>query len=113
MPQFAVVVHAPAPADPMALSSEDLAALEQYGQQVSDLGGKVVTGFALAPSTTARSIRGDEVIDGPLGDGALVVSGYFVLDAPDPDVALEIARLNPATRDGAVEVRPLFEPPTG
>ncbi|HEX6872557.1 MAG TPA: YciI family protein, partial [Micromonosporaceae bacterium] len=70
-----------------------------------------VTGFALQPSTTATAIRGDVVTDGPFIEAKEVVAGFFVLEAPDLDVALQIAKLNPATRDGGVEVRPLFVPP--
>ena len=34
-----------------------------------------------------------------------------VLSAPDVDSAVRIAKLHPATRDGGLEVRPLFVPP--
>jgi len=57
------------------------------------------------------SIRGDVVTDGPFTEAKEVVAGVFVLEAPDLDTALRIAKLNPATRDGGVEVRPLFVPP--
>jgi hypothetical protein len=111
MPQYAVLIYSPAPADPMDLTPDYVELLERYPAQVEELGGKAVTGFALAPSTTATSIRGDVVTDGPFVEAKEVVAGFMVLEAPDLDVALRIARLNPATRDGGVEVRPLFVPP--
>jgi len=40
----------------------------------------------------------------------LVVSAFYVVAAPSIDVAVQIAKLNPAARDGGVEVRPLFVP---
>jgi len=47
-----------------------------------------------------------------LGTAMLVsAAGFYVLEAPDLETALRIAALNPATRDGGVEVRPLFVPP--
>jgi hypothetical protein len=111
MPQYAVLIYSPAPADPMDLTPDYVELLERYPAQVEELGGKAVTGFALAPSTTATSIRGDAVTDGPFIEAKEVVAGFMVLEAPDLDVALRIAKLNPATRDGGVEVRPLFVPP--
>jgi hypothetical protein len=111
MPQYGVLIYSPAPADPMDLTPDYVELLDRYQAQIEDLGGRAVTGFALQPSTTATSIRGDVVTDGPFIEAKEVVAGFFVLEAPDLDIALQIAKLNPATRDGGVEVRPLFEPP--
>jgi hypothetical protein len=111
MPQYAILVYSPAPADPTELTPDYAELLERYPARVEELGGRIVTGFALQPSTTATSIRGDVVTDGPFVEAKEVVAGFFVLEAPDLDVALRIAELNPATRDGGVEVRPLFVPP--
>ncbi|KAB1914576.1 YciI family protein [Micromonospora sp. AMSO31t] len=111
MAQYAVLVYSPAPADPMDLTPDYVALLERYGDQVTELGGQILTGFALQPSTTATAIRGDLVTDGPFIEAKEVVAGFYILEAPDLDVALKIAKLNPATIDGGVEVRPLFQPP--
>jgi hypothetical protein len=111
MPQYAVLIYSPAPADPMSISPEYIERLERYPAQVEELGGRAVTGYALQPSTTATSIRGDVVTDGPFIEAKEVVAGFFILEAPDLDTALAIAKLNPATLEGGVEVRPLFEPP--
>ncbi|WP_062441881.1 YciI family protein [Herbidospora daliensis] len=108
MPQYAVIIHSPAPADPAALTPDYLALLERYPAQVEELGGKEIAGFALEASTTATSVRGDVVTDGPFAEAKEVVAGFFVLEAPDLDVALAVAKLNPACLDGGVEVRPLF-----
>ncbi|HEV2781119.1 MAG TPA: YciI family protein [Actinophytocola sp.] len=111
MPQYAVLIYSPAPADPMEITPEYLELLDRYPAQVEELGGKIVTGYALQPSTTARSVRRSGVTDGPFAEAKEVVAGFFILEAPDMDVALQIAKLNPATRDGGVELRPLFIPP--
>jgi hypothetical protein len=96
-------------------------ALERYPARAKELGGKVLggsyfpgqRGFAFEPSTTATSIVGDTVRSGPLVESDLVVAAFYVLSAPDMDVAVRIAKLHPATRDGGVEVRPLFPSPGG
>ncbi|MFG3688677.1 YciI family protein [Micromonospora sp. NPDC047740] len=111
MTQYAVLIYSPAPADPMEITLDYLALLDRYPAQVEELGGRIVTGFALQSSTTATAVRGDLVTDGPFIEAKEVVAGFFVLEAPDLDVALKIAKLNPATIDGGVEVRPLFVPP--
>jgi len=112
MPQYAVLIYTPAPADPMEITSEYLALLDAYPPKVEELGGKILTGFALQSSATATAIRGDIVTDGPFAEIKEVVAGFYILEAPDLETAIQIAMLNPATIDGGVEVRPLFVPPT-
>lgn len=118
MPQYGMIVYAPAPADPLAMSPAHLAALDDYPAQAKALRGKVLggsyfskqRGFAFDPSTAAATVRGDEVEDGTLGNGELVASAFFVVAAPTMEVAVQIAKLHPAARDGAVEIHPLFVP---
>lgn len=118
MPQYGMIVYAPAPADPNALSAEYLAAIDDYPAKAKSLGGKVLggsyfpkeRGFALDPSTAAMTAQGDEIRSGTLLDSDLTVSAFYVVAAPSIDVAVQIAGLHPATREGAVEVRPLFVP---
>ena len=58
----------------------------------------------------ATSIRGDTITDGPFVDSKEVVAGFYVLEAPDLDAALAIARRNPVVHDGGgVEVRPIAD----
>ncbi len=113
MPQYGVFVISPAPADPMSITPDYLELLNAYPAQVAELGGALVTGFAFQPSTTAKAIRRDAVEDGPLltVDG-LVAAGFYVMEAPNLDTAVRLAALNPATRQGGVEVHPLFVPPS-
>jgi YCII-related domain len=118
VPQYGMVVYSPAPADPMALSPEHLALLDGYPEQAKALRGKVLggnyfakqRGFAFDPSSAAVAVQGDAARAGTLLDSNLVVSAFYVVAAPDIDVAVEIAKLHPAARDGGIEVRPLFVP---
>ncbi|GAA0924992.1 hypothetical protein GCM10009557_92670 [Virgisporangium ochraceum] len=68
-----------------------------------------LAGFAFPFGATAISIRGDVVSAGPFHAGHPAAAGFFVVEAPDLDVVLAIARADPATRDGGVEVRPLVD----
>ncbi len=78
---------------------------------IMDLPG-VTGGAQLQPATTATTVRvrGGETLttDGPFTETKEALGGYYLLDAPDLDVAIEIAGRIPAARlGGAVEVRPL------
>ena len=118
MPQYGMVVYSPAPADPKSLSPEHLAALDEYPERAKALHGKVLggtyfakqRGFALEPSTAAMTVEGDHARQGTLLESNLVVSAFYVLAAPSIDVAVQIAKLHPASRDGGIEVHPLFVP---
>jgi hypothetical protein len=64
-----------------------------------------------ATSTTVRLRDGQRVVhDGPFADTKEQLGGYFVIDVPDLDAALEWAARCPAAARGAVEVRPLMTP---
>lgn len=77
---------------------------------VGDLGGTLVAGEALQPTTTAASIRAGEVTDGPFLESEEALLGWYVVEARDFDHALEIGRTAPA-RFGGVEVRPILDNP--
>jgi hypothetical protein len=111
MTQYAVLLFTPAPADPADLPPEELEAHMRQEQIAEDLGIGVVAGYALEPSTTATSIRGDVVTDGPFIEAKEVVAGFFVIEARDLDHALELCKQNPATWRGGLEIRPLLPPP--
>lgn len=75
--------------------------------------GVHVGGNSLADFTTAAAVRVDEsgeriVTDGPFAESREVLGGYFVVDVPDFDVALDWAARCPGARDGGhIVVRPL------
>jgi hypothetical protein len=80
----------------------------RFAQQVEDKGAKLVSGNALQPTSTATSIRSDVVTDGPFAETKEALGGYYLIEAPDLDHALDIAKLCPA-RFGGVEVRPIMD----
>jgi hypothetical protein len=86
-------------------------AMEAHGRfagQVGEKGGEILGGGALQPTSTATSIRGDVVTDGPFADTKEALGGYYLIEARDLDHALDIARLCPAPA-GGVEVRPVMD----
>ncbi|WP_329109885.1 YciI family protein [Micromonospora sp. NBC_01699] len=108
MAQYAILLFAKAPADAADLTPQERQAHDRHGEDVERFGGTMLAAYALEPSTTATSVHGDVVTDGPFLDAKEVVAGFYVIEAPDLDAALEIARRNPATQQGGgVEVRPV------
>ena len=86
---------------------EVMEAHNRFAKQVEETGGSIVTGRALQPTSTATSVRGDVVTDGPFAETKEALGGYYLVEARDLDQALEIAKLCPA-RFGGVEVRPIM-----
>ena len=79
----------------------------RFAEHVVAHGGKILGGNALEPTSTATSVRGDVVTDGPFVETKEVLGGYYLIEAADLDQALEIAKLCPAPF-GGVEVRPIM-----
>mgnify|MGYP001809658054 CR=1 FL=1 len=79
---------------------------------VAELGAARIAGAGLAEAAAATTVRvsGDErsLHDGPFAEAREQVGGFYIIDAPDLDAALAIARRVPVAGNGAVEVRPLL-----
>lgn len=77
--------------------------------RISDMGAH------LQPATTATTVRsgGSEpvVVDGPFSEAKEVVGGFTVIEVPDLDAALAMARTWPALKlpGVSVEVRPIVD----
>ncbi len=87
--------------------AEVMAAHDRFSAGVADLGAKLLGGEALQNTSTATSVRGTEVTDGPFAETKEALGGFYLIDAPDLDTALAVARTVPA-RFGGVEVRPVM-----
>jgi hypothetical protein len=73
--------------------------------------GIMVGGNELAPPATATTLRlrdgRRQVQDGPVAATKEQLGGYYVIEAPDLDTALDWAARCPAAATGSIEVRPL------
>lgn len=76
--------------------------------------GIVVSGAGLLPPDTATTIRirdgKRQVHDGPYAESKEILGGFFVIEVPDLDTALEWAARSPSSAYGSTEVRPLMPP---
>ena len=76
--------------------------------------GIVLSGNGLQPPHTATSVRvrdgKRQVQDGPFADSKEQLAGYFIVEVPDLDVALDWAARAPSASYASVEVRPVLPP---
>lgn len=86
-----------------------------YDKEVKDA-GIFVSGESLADLVTATSIQvGDDgtrtvTTDGPFAEAREVLGGFYVIDVPDLDVALDWAARCPGSRGGGrIVVRPIAD----
>ena len=76
--------------------------------------GIYITGAGLQPSDTATTLRFDNdkrrVQDGPYADTKEQLGGFYMIDVPDLDTALEWAARTPRLPGQVFEVRPNLVP---
>lgn len=105
MPQYAVLIYEQVP--PEELPPEVMAAHGALPGRIAEAGGREVAGLALQDPSTATSIRGELLTDGPFVETKETLQGIFIIEARDLDHAIALARMTPIV-DGGVEVRPLL-----
>jgi hypothetical protein len=105
MPQYVILIFESTPAD--ELPPEVLEAHGAVDDQMRAAGGKILAGVALQDPSTATSIRGELLTDGPFIETKEVLAGLTVIEARDLDHAIALARMVPIA-EGGVEVRPLL-----
>ncbi len=113
MPKYMLLLYTPAdhrppPDDPGMDIGQWIAythSLHEAGLHVAD---HRLSGVEAA--TTVRVRDGETLItDGPFAETAEYLAGYYVLDCPDLDAALEQAARVPHIHYGSVEVRPVID----
>ncbi|MFD1828883.1 YciI family protein [Streptomyces desertarenae] len=87
-----------------------------YDKEVRDA-GILVSGESLADLVTATTVRvspaGERTVtDGPFAETRELLGGFYVIDVPDLDAALDWAARCPGARGGgAIVVRPVADFP--
>lgn len=81
--------------------------------------GVQVGGAGLKGTTTATTVRarpgggpdaGRTLHDGPFAETKEQLGGFYLIDVPDLDAAIEVARRIPLADGGAIEIRPVLGP---
>ncbi|MCV2491618.1 YciI family protein [Geodermatophilus sp. YIM 151500] len=100
-------------ADPESWGSPDAARVEEWATYTRALheAGILVGGAGLEPPSVATTVRvrdGERLLtDGPFADTKEHLIGFYVIDVPDLDGALDWAARVPNVRTGSVDVRPV------
>ena len=115
MTQYLLSVHGPAERSEYGnygskeAMEEAFAATGAFNEQLKKDGYWVFAG-GLEPATTATVVDGQGetpvMTDGPYLETKEVIGGFWVIDAPDLDVALKLAAEGSKACRGKVEVRP-------
>ncbi|MFA9272033.1 YciI family protein [Svornostia abyssi] len=111
--RYMLLLHHPEELRHAPGSPEFLAGVERFNAFHAELARRDIAwdGFPLQPSPTATSVRvrdGETVVsDGPFAELKEQLGGYYVIDLPDLDAAIEIAAMVPWAAEGTVEIRPL------
>jgi hypothetical protein len=117
VPQYMLLIFSDPSEGPAEGSPEAMAVWQAWGSYTQGLkdAGVFVSGEPLeAPSTaTTVAVRDGErvVTDGPFAETKEWLGGFYVIEAPDLDVALDHAAGMPNIAYGHVEVRPLMQVP--
>jgi hypothetical protein len=85
-----------------------LQAHNAWSAKVTEAGGVIVAGEALAPSGTSTTVRNGStpvVTDGPFIETKEALGGFYTVDCADLDQALAFAQTLPGD---VVEVRPVI-----
>lgn len=81
-----------------------------FGAAVVAAGGRIIDSAALQSSNYATTVHREggtsQITDGPFLESKEALGGYYVIEAPDVDVAIGLARQCPTSH---CEVRPVFD----
>ena len=85
-----------------------------FTQRIAE-SGELIAGDPLQGIDTATAVRVRDgktsSTDGPFAETKEVLGGYYLVDVPDLDRAIELAAQIPDAGFGTVEVRPVLEIP--
>ncbi len=111
--KFTVLLYGNEQEEAKLSQDEWQALIEQHNVFSTANGDAISAGEALEPSTSAktlRSTRGELVVsDGPYAETKEQLGGFYLVEAPDLDTAVEMVRALPLGPHGAIEVRPVME----
>ena len=90
-------------------SPDEMAAIDVFNEGLQAAGNWVFAGGLGSPEpATVIDNRGDEVVftDGPFVESKEYLAGFWIIEAPDLDVALKLATEGSRACNRKIEVRP-------
>lgn len=83
-----------------------------FAGQLHEKGQYILTAplYPTSTATTVRAVEGKRLVtDGPFAETREQLGGFLLIDAPNLDEAIAIAKQLPAGQWGVVEIRPVIE----
>ncbi len=103
-------------AAPEDLMTSELAAYKEFSRDITER-GIFKAGEALHPSPAATTVRVRDgrtlTTDGPFAETKEKLGGFYLVEVKDLDEAIELAARIPGAKHGSIEVRPIWELPSG
>ena len=117
MPQYAALIYEQGDPDWSSLDTpEKQESMSGYGAFGAAAAAILRGGAALYPTTTSTTVqvkggKGGEVVttDGPFAETKEVLTGFYLMECPDLNDAVQWASQIPAAWSGKVEVRPVID----
>jgi hypothetical protein len=112
--QYMALIYSDPTREPAYGTPEFAAMMKGYFDvnEVMKAAGHLVAGEGLQGIETATSLRLKsgkvETMDGPFAETKEHLGGYYIMDVPDLDTALNYAAMIPSAGFGTIEVRPLM-----
>ena len=112
--QYMLLLYASDDGRPDPGSPEMMAEMQEWFSYTDAMAesGQLVGGEPLQGVDTAKTLQlrdgATTVTDGPFAETKEVLGGYYLVDVPDEQTALDWAEKCPLARYGSVEVRPLM-----
>ena len=107
--QYLLLLHADQTTLAARPAAETAAIMAEYDVLIRELraAGQLLGAQRLHPAGTIARVRDGElqITDGPFAETREQLGGYFLVDVPDRDAAVRIARRIPAVRLGTIEIR--------
>jgi hypothetical protein len=113
--RYLLLIYTPE-VDPSTVAPEvqqaEFAAYDALTRELRDSGANL-GGEALEPTSTATTVRVRDgqvqTTDGPFAETKEALGGYYLVEAKDLDEAISWAAKIPGAKNGAIEVRPIWE----
>ena len=107
--------------EPTEAVPEELMADEQAGYNAFTAAiretGQFEAGEALQPTSTATTVRVENgrtiTTDGPFAETKEQLGGFYLVECRDIDEAIELAARIPGATHGSIEIRPIYDLPSG
>ena len=107
-----IYTEEPTEMPPQDVIAAQTAAYDAFSNEVRDR-GLLEAGEALHPTTSATTVRvrdGQTVTtDGPFAETKEALGGFYLINAKDLDVAIELAAKIPGAVHGSIEIRPILD----